>query len=95
MLYIGPGRELKFGHRVPFVKYQTPTQTSRENMQLQFPFPRLDESKFQEIAELSDIDWNEVDMQMLLEDFRLRHRHLSIGGLSDEKKNALRSSSRR
>ena len=56
MIYIGPERELKFGHRVPFVKCQTPTETSRENVRLQFLFPRFDERKFQEIAELSDID---------------------------------------
>ena len=86
MEYIGFGRELKFGHRYPFVKCQTPNQNSRDNVRLQFPFPLFNERKFQEIAELSEIDWTEVDMQMLLEDFRLRHRHLLIGDLTDEEK---------
>ena len=70
------------------MKCQTPTQNSRDNVRLQFLFPQFNELKFQEIAELCKIDWNEDDMQMLLDDFRLRH-HLLIEDLYDEKNKSI------
>ena len=55
-------------------------------MRLRFPMPRFDTQKFQQIAELNDIDWDEINMQMLLEEFRLRYRHLVNGDLTNEQK---------
>ena len=75
---------LQFGHYYPFVKCQTPTQEGRDNMRLRFPVPRFDVQKFQQIAELSDIDWDEIILRMLLEDFQLRYRQLLNGDLTKE-----------
>ena len=55
-------------------------------MRLRFPMPRFDTQKFQQIAGLNDIDWDEINMQMLLEDFRLRYHHLVNGDLTNEEK---------
>ena len=55
-------------------------------MRKSFPMPRFNERKFQKLAEEHDIDLEEVNVQRLMEDFQLRHRHLLKGDLSDEQK---------
>ena len=54
-------------------------------MRLRFLMPRFDAQKLQQIAECSDIDWDEISMQMLLEDFRLRDRNLLNKDLTNKK----------
>ena len=48
--------------------------------------PRFNAGKFQKLAEEHDIDLEEVNVQRLMDDFQLRHRHLLKGDLSDEQK---------
>ena len=55
-------------------------------MRKSFPIPRFNARKFQKLAEEHEIDLVEVNVQRLVEDFHLRHRHLLKGDLSDEQK---------
>ena len=51
-----------------------------------FPMPRFNERRFNMLAAENEIDLSEINVQRLLEDFQLHHRHLVKGDLSDEKK---------
>ena len=48
--------------------------------------PRFNACKFLKLAEEHEIDLEEVNVQRLVEDFQLRHRHLLRGDLSNEQK---------
>ena len=83
--FIGDGRALKYGVP-PYVKCQTPTLKERETLRERFPLPLFNERKFKLIAEESNIEWDYVNIQMVLEDIKLRNRHLLNADLSDEQK---------
>ena len=55
-------------------------------MRQSFPMPRFNERRFNKLAAENEIDLGEINVQRLLEDFQLRHRHLEKGDLSDEEK---------
>ena len=48
--------------------------------------PRFNERRFTKLAAENEIDLGEINVQRLLEDFQLSHRHLEKGDLSDEEK---------
>ena len=55
-------------------------------MRQSFPMPRFNERRFNMLEAENEIDLSEINEQRLLEDFRLRYRHLVKGDLSDEEK---------
>ena len=71
------------------MKYQTPTPNGRDIVRESFPLPRFNERKFQQLAEQNDFDLEEINVQRLLKDFQLRHRHLQDGDLSDDEKKCI------
>ena len=48
--------------------------------------PHFNERKFKKRSAENEIDLDEINVQRLLEDFQLRHRHLVKGDLSNEEK---------
>ena len=69
-----------------FAKCQTPTEDGRDILSESFPMPRFNERKFKKLAEKHDIDLDDINVQRLVEEFQLHHRHLLIGDHSDEEK---------
>ena len=55
-------------------------------MRQSFPIPRFNERRFTKLAAENEIDLGEINVQRLLEDFQLRHRHLEKWDLSNEVK---------
>ena len=70
----------------PYAMYRSPTIETRQLLRESFPMPRLNKRKFNKLAAEHEIDLSDFNMQRLLEDFQLRHRHLQNGDLSDEEK---------
>ena len=65
----------------PYAMCRTPTIEEREILRQSFPIPRFNECRFKKLAAENEIDLVEINVQRLLEDFQLRHRHLVKGNL--------------
>ena len=70
----------------PYAKCRTPTKEEREILRQSFPIPSFNERRFKKLAAENEIDLVEINVQRLLEDFQLRHRHFVKGDLSNEEK---------
>ena len=75
-----------FGTIQPYAMCRTPTKETRQFLRESFPMPRVNERKINKLAAEHEIELSDINVQHLLEDFQLRHRHLQNGDLSDEEK---------
>ena len=61
------------------VQVRDPSAEGRTHVCDGFRLPKLNTRKFEAFAEENGVQLNQVDVQQLFEDFRLRNRHLQKG----------------